>query len=210
MVRQSPIPKSQRVGVHLAATEAYGLLLLAPVETTSAILLRKTRLSDTSLILTWLTDAHGKLKTVAKGARQAKSKFVGRLDLFFDCEISFVRSRKSDLHTLREVALREPYAGLRSEFERVALAAFFVELIELVTEPEHALPELSDLFRRALRHLDENAATFRALEHFENELVRLLGIAHPEVSACVAIGRAYQRVPSSRADLAKRLKKAGP
>ena len=176
------------------------------METTPAILLRKTKLSDTSLILTWLTDAHGKLKTVAKGARDAKSKFAGRLDLFFDCEISFARSRKSELHTLREVVLREPYAGLRAEYERVSLAAFFVELIELVTEPEHALPELSDLFRRALRHLDANPATLRALEHFENELVRILGIAQPQVSACVAIGRAYHRVPSSRAELAKRLK----
>jgi len=179
---------------------------IAHLENTSAILLRKTKLSDTSLILTWLTDSHGKLKTVAKGARDAKSKFVGRLDLFFDCEISFARSRKSDLHTLREVVLREPYAGLRAEYERVSLAAFFIELIELVTEPEHAVPELSDLFRRALRHLDSNRATLRALEHFENELVRILGIAQPQVSACVAIGRAYHRVPSSRAELAKRLK----
>ena len=178
------------------------------METTSAILLRKTRLSDTSLILTWLTDTHGKLKTVAKGARQAKSKFVGRLDLFFDCEISFARSRKTELHTLREVALREPYENVRSEYERVSLASFFVELIELVTEPEHAVPEVSDLFRRALRHLDGNAASLRALEHFESELVRILGIAQPRVSACVAIGRAYHRVPSSRAELAKSLKKS--
>ena len=49
-------------------------------------------------------------------------------------------------------------------------------------------------------------ATLRALEHFENELVRLLGIAQPQVTACVAIGRAYHRVPSVRAELIKLLK----
>jgi DNA repair protein RecO (recombination protein O) len=176
------------------------------VETTPAILLRKTKLSDTSLIVTWLTDAHGKLKTVAKGARQAKSKFNGRLDLFFDCEISLVRSRKSDLHTLREVELRNPHEGLRTEYERVSLASLFVEWLELVTEPEHAVADLSDLFRRALGYLDQNPASIRALEHFENELARLLGIAHPQVSACVAIGRAYHRVPASRSDLLRRLR----
>jgi DNA repair protein RecO (recombination protein O) len=175
------------------------------LETTAAILLRKTKLSDTSLILTWLTDDHGKLKTVAKGARQPKSKFVGRLDLFFDCEISLVRSRKSDLHTLREVVLRNPHEGLRSEYERVSLASLFVEWLELVTEPEHAVPELSDLFRRGLSYLDEHSATVRALEHFENEMVRLLGIAQPQVSACVALGRAYHRVPPVRGELLKRL-----
>jgi DNA repair protein RecO (recombination protein O) len=177
------------------------------LETTPAILLRKTKLSDTSLILTWLTDAHGKLRTVARGARQAKSKFAGRLDLFYECEISFARSRKSDLHALREVVLRETHEGLRAQYERVSLASFFVELIELVTEPEHGVPELSDLFRRALRHLDEHAASIRALEHFENELVRLLGIAHPTTSASIAIGRAYHRVPVLRSDVVKRLGK---
>ena len=176
------------------------------METTPAILLRKTRLSDTSLILTWLSDTHGKLKTLAKGALQAKSKFVGRLDLFFDCDIAFARSRKSDLHALREVVLRDAHEPLRTEYTRVSLAAFFIELLELVTEPEHAVPELSDLFRRALHHLDENPATLRALLHFENELVRLLGIAQPQVTACVAIGRAYHRVPSVRAELIKLLK----
>ena len=176
------------------------------METTPAILLRKTKLTESSLIVTWLTEGHGKLKTVAKGARQPKSRFAGRLDLFFDCEIAFARSRKSDLHTLREAELREVHAGLREDFVRLALAAYAVELIELVTEPEHAVPELFDLLRRLLRYLGENPANQRALEHFENELARLLGITHPQVSAAVAIGRAYHHLPSSRRDLLARLK----
>lgn len=175
------------------------------MENTPAILLRKTKLSDTSLILTWLTLAHGKLKTVAKGARQPKSRFAGRLDLFFTCEISFARSRKSELHTLREAELTDPHEGLRHDYERVALAAYFVELIELVTEPEHAVADLYDLLQRALRYLNDNAANLRALEHFERQLVRLLGIQHPEVSAAVAIGRAYQKLPAVRRDLLARL-----
>lgn len=175
------------------------------METTSAILLRRTKLSETSLILTWLTLAHGKIKTVAKGARQPKSRFAGRLDLFFTCEVHFARSRKSELHTLREVDLIDPHESLRCDYERVALAAYFVELIELVTEPEHAVADLYDLLSRALRHLNESAASLRALEHFERELVRLLGIDQPQVSAAVAIGRAYHKLPSARRDLVKRL-----
>jgi DNA repair protein RecO (recombination protein O) len=176
------------------------------MDSTHAILLRKTKLTETSLIVTWLTATHGKLKTVAKGARQPKSRFAGRLDLFHECEIAYVRSRKSDLHTLREAELREAHTGLRLEFDRVALAAYAVELLELVTEAEHAVPELFDLLRRLLRHLGEKAASRRALEHFENELARLLGITHPQVSAAVAIGRAYHRLPSSRRELLARLK----
>lgn len=164
-------------------------------------MLRKTKLTETSLIVTWLTEQHGKLKTVAKGARDAKSRFAGRLDLFFECEIQFSRSRKSELHGLREAELRETYDGLRKDYPRVALASYFVELIELVTESEHAVPELFDLLRRALRYLSEQQADRRALEHFENELARLLGIANPAVSAAVAIGRAYHHLPKGRPEL---------
>ncbi len=175
------------------------------METTNALLLRKTKLTETSLIVTWFTASFGLLKTVAKGARNPKSKFAGGLDLFFDCEIQFSRSRRSELHILRETMLRNPHEGLRTHHERVALAAYFVELLELVTEPNHPAPELHDLLDRALGFLNENPATRRPLLHFETELARLLGIANSSVPASVAIGRVYHRLPSSRPPLLRRL-----
>ncbi len=176
------------------------------METTPAILLRKTKLTETSLIVTWFSAGHGKIKTVAKGARQPKSRFAGVLDLFFDCEIQYARSRRSELHILREVALRQPHEGVRLDYRRVALASYFVELIELVTELDHPAPELYELLQRAFGHLNAHAATLRALLHFEAELVRLLGIqGQPGVTPAVAIGHAYHRLPSTRAGLLRAL-----
>jgi DNA repair protein RecO (recombination protein O) len=178
------------------------------VETTAAILLRKTRLTETSLIVTWFTAQHGKIKTVAKGARQPRSRFAGVLDLFYDCEIQFTRSRRSELHLLREAALTDPHEGLRLDYLRVALASYFVELVELVTEPDHAVPEIYALLQRAFRHLAAQPASRRALLHFEAELVRMLGIqGQAGVTPAVAIGRAYQRLPTARAAL---LRQIGP
>lgn len=180
------------------------------METTSAILLRKIKLTETSLIVTWFTEAHGKIKTVAKGARQPKSRFAGLLDLFFDCEIQFARSHRSELHQLREVALRNPHQGLRLDYGRVALAAYFVELIELVTEPDHPAPELHDLLRRAFGHLNEQPASLRALLHFESELARLLGIQGQEnVTPAAAIGRVYHSLPAARPGLLSKLQQSG-
>jgi DNA repair protein RecO (recombination protein O) len=175
------------------------------LETTPAILLRKTRFGDTSLIITWFTLAHGRLKTVVKGALRPKSRFSGVLDLFYECEISFARSAKTDLHTLREAVLRDAREGLRVDYPRVALASYCVELMELATEPEHAAPELFDLLLRAFRHLDEKPATQRAMLHFEAELVRMLGIQHPRLTPIVALGRAYHRIPNARPGLLKLL-----
>jgi DNA repair protein RecO (recombination protein O) len=176
------------------------------VEITAAILLRRIRFSETSLVITWFSEAHGKLKTVAKGARRPKSLFAGKLDLFFDAEIQFVRSRKSDLHILKELVLREPFEGIRQRYARVQIASYCVELVELVTEPEHAAPDIYDLLKRAFEYLNAGEPTKRALLHFELELVRLLGIqGAANVTPAVAVGRAYGRLPAGRAELLKQL-----
>src|SRR6266540_772686 len=47
------------------------------MESTEAILLRKRKFSDTSLIVSWCTESLGCIQTVAKGARRPKSPFAG-------------------------------------------------------------------------------------------------------------------------------------
>jgi hypothetical protein len=116
--------------------------LVSAMESTTAILLRKRKLSDTSLIIHWCTNSLGCVQTVAKGARRAKSPFAGKLDLFFEAEIQIARSKKSDLHTLREVALRNPFGGIRASYLRMQVAAYFVELVEICTESDHHDAEL--------------------------------------------------------------------
>lgn len=176
------------------------------MENTDAILLRRTRFGDTSFIITWFTLSHGKMKTAARGVQKAKSLFAGKLDLFFECEIQFTRSKKSAVHALKEVRLHNPRETLRRDISVVQLAAYFCELLELATEAEHAAPELFDLLGRALNHLETNPATLRALLHFEAELARLLGI-HGEkgVTPAAALGRASHHLPPARAKLCKAL-----
>jgi DNA repair protein RecO (recombination protein O) len=171
------------------------------LELTAAILLRKTKLTETSLIVTWFAETGGKLKTVAKGARRPQSRFAGVLDLFHRCEIQFARSRKSELHILREAVLSEAHEQIRFHYERLALAAYFAELTDLVTEPEHSAPELYDLLRRALAHLNAQPATKRALLHFEAELARQLGILDERTLPADAIGQVYHRLPPARREL---------
>jgi hypothetical protein len=48
------------------------------------------------------------------------------------------------------------------------------------------------------------------LLHFENEVVRILGIQHPSASAASAIGRVYHRLPPQRAALLRQLERLEP
>ena len=180
----------------------------AVVESTPAILLRKRRFSETSLIVSWCTESFGCIHTVAKGARRAKSPFAGKLDLFFEAEISVVRSRKSDLHTLTEVVVKNPFAGIRSNYLRMQTAAYFVELIEICTERDHREPELFGLLRRAFGYLDANDSTARAVAHFETELARIAGVHDMKslkADPAFALGNLFGRLPLSRTPLLKTL-----
>jgi DNA repair protein RecO (recombination protein O) len=178
------------------------------VETTVAILLRKRKFSDTSLIVSWCTESLGCIQTIAKGARRPKSTFAGKLDLFFEAEISLVRSRKSDLHTLTEIVLKNPFAGIRGNYFRTQTAAYFVELIEICTERDHHEPELFALLHRAFGYLDANDPTLRAVSHFETELARIAGV-HDEkklkADPAFALGNLFGRLPLSRTPLLKTL-----
>jgi DNA repair protein RecO (recombination protein O) len=170
-----------------------------------AILIRLTRLTDTSLIVHWLTEDHGLVKTVAKGARRPNSPFAGTLDLFFGGEISFVRARHGELHSLREVAIRDWRQGLRRDYSATLLAAYFCQLLELALEPEHPEPALFDLLRRALDHVAEHPPSLRALRHFESELAGALGINHPHTSAESSLQHALGPLPANRKPLLERL-----
>src|SRR5213082_2485999 len=178
------------------------------MESTTAILLRKRNFRDTSLIISWCTESLGCIQTVARGARRAKSPFAGRLDLFFETEIQIARSRKSDLHTLTEVVLKNPFSGIRSNYLRTQTAAYFVELIEICTERDHRETELFMLLRRAFGYLDANDPTARAVAHFETELARITGVhdmKRLKADPAFALGNLFGRLPLSRTPLLKTL-----
>jgi DNA repair protein RecO (recombination protein O) len=178
------------------------------VEITVAILLRKRKFSDTSLIVSWCTESLGCIQTVAKGARRAKSPFAGKLDLFFEAEIQIARSRKSDLHTLTEVVLKNPFGGIRTNYLRTQTAAYFVELIEICTERDHHEPELFSLLRRAFGYLDAHDPNLRAVAHFETELARITGVHDAKLlkgDPAFALGNLFGKLPLSRTPLLKTL-----
>ena len=175
------------------------------MQSTQAIVIRLTRLSDTSLIVHWLSADHGLLKTVAKGARRPKSPFAGQLDLFFSGEITFQRARRGDLHALREVFIGHWREGLRQNYTATLLAAYCCQLVESAVEPEHPDPDLHDLLGRALDHLAASGPSLRALRHFERELARLLGIARHPQPAELALRELLGSLPVAREALLERL-----
>jgi DNA repair protein RecO (recombination protein O) len=163
------------------------------LETCTAILINRTRLTETSLIVHWSSRDAGLFKTVAKGALRPKSAFAGRLDLFVTCEIAMVRSLKSDLHILKEVHLTLPRLTLRDSYPRVIAATYFCKLVELVAERETPLAGVHDLLQRALDHLDTHEPSAKLVLRFENKLCEQLGLGAIEHGGATLIHDVFHK-----------------
>src|SRR5437868_2173038 len=127
-------------------------------ESSPGLILRTRPLTDTSLIVHWLTPEFGRLATVAKGARRPKSPFAGKLDIFYEADFSFQRSRRSELHALREVSLRETHTSLRRDLEKLQEISYCAALIEQTTEADTPVPEIHELMTGFLKRLSKHPA----------------------------------------------------
>ena len=179
------------------------------MEEARAILLRRYRFSENSLVIVWLTDTHGKVKTSVRSATKPGSPFAGRLELFAEAEIAFKPSRGvkgGDLHTLSEVAVTGDPA-LPSTYVTLLSASYFAELCDLFTETMHPMPELYALLQRAWGFLRSQTPSKRAVEHFETELARLLGVHDPAIPSHRSLADVGHKLPENRSRLFNHLER---
>jgi DNA repair protein RecO (recombination protein O) len=146
------------------------------IERTAGVVLRIRPLTETSLIVHWLTRDFGRVATVAKGARRPKSTFRGQIDLFYLTDLTFSRSRRSDLHTLREARLLESHVALRRDLGCLRQASYCAALIEQTTELDAPLPALFGQFTGLLGQLPKQPSQPQAVFAFEIKLLEELGL----------------------------------
>lgn len=157
-------------------------------ERTTGVVLRTRPLTETSLIVQWLTPDLGRVATVAKGARRPKSPFRGQIDLFYKAEFSFSRSSRSDLHALREVSLLDTHALLRQNMEYLEQAAYCSKLIEQTTETETPLPVVFEQFASLLAELPKHPAQPQTVFAFEMKLLVELGLGPDQAQTHLSAG----------------------
>jgi len=170
------------------------------MEEARAILLRRYRFSENSLVVVWLTDRHGKVKTAVRGATKLGSAFAGRLELFTEADITFRAPKSGDLYSLGEV-VPSAETALPPTYATILTASYFAELCDLFTEPMHHEPEIFLLLQRAWGYLRRNTPDRRAVLHFEGELAKVLGIHDPAIPPSRSLAAVAHRLPENRVRL---------
>jgi len=178
------------------------------MDTSTAILINRHRLTETSLIVHWCSAELGLFKTVAKGALRSKSPFAGRLDIFITSEVAFTRSKVSDLHTLKEIQVIEHRRRLRDSYARVLAATYFCKLVEMVAERETPLGSVHELLTLSLDYLDAHDPSTLLMRRYENKLCEDLGLGAVDRGAALLLQDSFHHpLPPQRELLLKEIKR---
>ncbi|MDR0513566.1 MAG: DNA repair protein RecO [Coriobacteriaceae bacterium] len=117
------------------------------------IVLRKTKLGESDLILTLLGQDGSQLRAVAKGARKPANTFASRLELYSMAEVLCAKGRSLDI--VKEARLVDPHRKLRIALEYSAGAAPMAELLDKATQDGLANQKLFAMTAAALSCLEE-------------------------------------------------------
>ena len=125
--------------------------MASPTYKDTGIVLRKTRLGESDLIVELLDEKGCKLKLVAKGARKPNGRFSAHLELFNTCELLCVKGKNLDIAT--ESRLVDSRAELMFDPSRMYAASSVAELLSLITQPSLEQPRLFDLTQASLQSM---------------------------------------------------------
>ena len=158
---------------------------------TSGIVLRARNLGEADKIFTLFTLERGKVDAVAKGVRRPKSQLAGRLEFVTEAALALHRGRSLDVITSADILVEHWHAIV--EPDAFATAHLVVELIDLFSERDLAMPDVYELLRGVLRALATSNDPASLVPRFQLRLLGTLGFA-PESDACVRCGEALDAV----------------
>jgi len=118
---------------------------------TKALVLRSVQYKESSRILTILTPEHGKLTVSARGAVRQKSRVTASVQPLAFSDMTFSKIR--DRYILTESQIIEQFDELSLDLERFALAVYFAELLESLSDEDSPGSELLSLGLNALHML---------------------------------------------------------
>lgn len=152
-----------------------------------ALVLRKTKLGETDLILTLLADDGRQVRAVAKGARKGRSRLGARVEPFSVLDL-LLHSGKN-LEIVAEAETLATHDGLRGDYDRMMAASVVVDVLDKGSMEGQTEPQL---FEMALVTLDAmEDAPVEALEPLVLAfLVKSLAMHgyRPSLERCAACG----------------------
>lgn len=164
---------------------------------TEAIVLKSMRFRDTSKIVTFYSRRYGKIKGIAKGARDIKSKFGGTLEPLSRVSLVLYRKEQREIQLISQCDLLDRYQHIHSNISKMAVGLAMLELLQRATHDEEENAPLYHLLVDALEQLERAEKNpMNILRAFELRLGALFGYG-VVLDRCVRCGRPYASLPQN-------------
>jgi DNA repair protein RecO (recombination protein O) len=151
------------------------------------VVLRTYKLGEADRILVVMTEAHGKVRAVAKGVRKTGSKFGARLEPMSHVALMLWQGR-SDLMTVNQVEVLEHHWHIRADLDRLTSALGMLEVVDQVAQEGHEDQAVFETLVKALRTMDHTEVDPTLIAPaFFLRVLELEG-ATPLLDACASCG----------------------
>lgn len=150
-----------------------------------AVVLRTYKLGEADRIVVLMTEHHGAVRAVAKGARRTKSRFGARMEPPTHSAVQLYRGR-GELDTVAQVDTLDAFRGLRDELVALGRALTMVEAVDQVARDRPPDAALYRLLVGALRTLERTPSPL-VVAGFLWKLLALEGVA-PVLDQCAVCG----------------------
>ena len=144
---------------------------------TEAIVLRVAPFSETSRMVVWFTNDHGKVTTAIKGSQRPKSMFLGQYDLFYTCELLYYERETDHVHAIKECSPLHTRSILRSNWKACAAASYMADLFHRFSPSRAHQHGLYELLAYGLDHAPLVSVNLTFLFWFELHVLDQLGLA---------------------------------
>ncbi len=152
----------------------------------SGVVLRTIKLGEADRIVTVMTQAHGKVRAVAKGVRRTQSRFGARLEPASHVALQLYAGRELD--TITQCETIESNRALREGYALLTHAVPMLEAVDQIVHDRQPNPALYRMLTGALRTLATRQAPLVTPAFFW-KVLSLEGY-HPVLDVCARCGTA--------------------
>ena len=151
---------------------------------TTGFFVKSLSYGESDLIVTFYSLEFGKIKGIAKGAKNSKKRFVNVFEPFSLSSIMFTRKNPDGLALIEACDIIDHYGAIRLDLGKTMTASYFIDLADSFSVEGKPNENLFALLTDFLAWLARENVSDAAIRFFEMRLLKIAGF-EPVLEACV-------------------------
>ena len=164
---------------------------------TNGIIIRKFDYSNTSVIFHLLSPENGIVHILAKGAKNKKNSFSGKLELFQEIYCTYFKTGNSDLFILKECGFINDFPIIRKNISIFYISSYMLEIISFFPWEAEDASKIYRLITAIFTYFEKSTTDehILLLTFFILKILFILGYT-PNLTACCRSGKPFSSIIS--------------